>query len=152
MEHIEETKKISFVVIGLILISSIVLSYFLYSLQLEVIQNNIDLEKMRKDIVVNNRNFIKVYAEIEFINKKMTKDETTIIEKLKNELFEEKNIKQIYLTHTNGIKTLFPINQNAKNEKSKEDIKNLVRKLKLQYNLDKYKIEIIWKDGTASNI
>lgn len=147
-------------------------------LRKEIVVNNRNFSKIYKEVNLINRNFTKaVEAEIEKdiemeelslkLDNEIAKnenngvkqrrnvlpeEETRVIEKFKNAIFNEQNIKEAFMVNVSGAKVLLPINQKARNKNSKEFIKNMLGKLKTQYHFDDYKIEINWQDGTASSI
>ena len=147
------------------------------TLRKEITINNRNFTKLMKEVDLINRNFTKatedeivkeaeletVYEQLEIERNRnlsgnnqkrnvFPEDETRIVEKFKNAIFNEQIIKEATLTNLKGTKVLLPVNQKARNKNSKEYIKNLLGKLKGQYNFDDYKIEIIWSDGTASSL
>ena len=147
------------------------------TLRKEITINNRNFTKLMKEVDLINRNFTKAtedeivkeaeletaYEQLEIERNRnlggnnqkrnvLPEDEARIVEKFKNALFNEQNIKEATLTNLKGTKVLLPVNQKARNKNSKEYIKNLLSKLKGQYNFDDYKIEIIWSDGTTSSL
>ena len=147
-------------------------------LRKEIVVNNRNFSKIYKEVNLINRNFTKaVEAEIEKdiemeeLNLKLDneiaknenngvkqrrnvlpEEETRVIEKFKNAIFNEQNIKEAFMVNVSGTKVLLPINQKARNKNSKEFIKNMLGKLKTQYHFNDYKIEITWNDDTVSSI
>lgn len=147
-------------------------------LRKEIVVNNRNFSNLYKEVKTINRNFTRA-AEVEIekdteleevyrhLDNEIAKNEnngikqrrnilpeqeTRVIEKFKNAIFNEQNIKEVAMINVSGTKVLLPINQKARNRNSKEFIKNMLSKLKTQYNFDDYKIEIIWNDGTVSSI
>ena len=84
--------------------------------------------------------------------KRIIEEDMAIIEKFKNAMQNEKEIKEASLVNLTGTKILLPINPKARNKDNKEYIKNILNKMKIQYAFDDYTVHIIWQDGTEDSI